>query len=79
MAEDISNKTIVVLVVLTVIISVLGTFVVLNEVSNLEKPNVRTVVSDQTTQQGRVSLEILPNEEPLTASTTGHVTFEILP
>ena len=79
MAEDISNKTIVVLVVLTVIISVLGTFVVLNEVSNLEKPNIRTVVRDETTQQGRVSLEILPREEPLTGSATGKVTFEILP
>ena len=34
MVEDISNKTIVVLVVLTVIISILGTVVVLNEVKD---------------------------------------------
>ena len=61
MTEDISNKTIVVLVILTVIISILGTVVVLNEVSNanivvLEKP-LKDIKS--STSQGKVSLEIV--------------------
>nr|MCK4929616.1 hypothetical protein [Nanoarchaeota archaeon] len=58
MDQDISNKTIVVLVILTVIISILGTVVVLNEISNarivaLQRPTA-------STSQGKVSLTILP-------------------
>lgn len=78
MTEDISNKTIVVLVVLTVIISVLGTFVVLNEVNNLESPQVKTVATGKKAQ-GVVSFEVLPGEESKAMSATGQVVFEILP
>jgi len=77
MAEDISNKTIVVLVILTVIISILGAVVVLNEVSNLKVP-VKTAITEGKST-GVVSLEILPREEPAMKTSTGQVTLEIIP
>ena len=78
MTEDISNKTIVVLVVLTVIISILGTVVVLNEVTNAdfdEQPLQEAVTLSSA--QGEVKLTILPKQQG--DSATGHVTLEILP
>ena len=77
MVEDISNKTIVVLVILTVIISILGTVVVLNEVSNARIVVSQTpTASKGTTTQGQVSLTILP--KPQVDTTTGQVTLTIL-
>ena len=78
MAEDISNKTIVVLVVLTVIISVLGTIVVLAEVQQFEAGMQPNVVG-KSTSTAQVSLEVLPREEKPMSSTTGAVVLEILP
>ncbi|MBW2991069.1 hypothetical protein KY348_05195 [Candidatus Woesearchaeota archaeon] len=82
MAEDISNKTIVVLVVLTVLISILGTVVVLNEVSstqivlNQEPPTVST---SRTSGKAEVRLTILSNEQkPQSDSAIGYVTLEII-
>ncbi len=76
MAEDISNKTIVVLVVLTVIISILGTVVVLDEVSKIKTgPPQQAATETGSSGQGKVELTLL--ERPV--STTGHVTLEILP
>ncbi|MBU1321655.1 MAG: hypothetical protein KKF46_04820 [Nanoarchaeota archaeon] len=76
MADDISNKTIVVLVVLTVIISVLGALVVTNGIGKMDagaqKPAVTT-----SSSQGKVSLTILP--EPETTTANGMVTFTVLP
>ena len=76
---DISNKTIVVLVILTVLISVLGTLVTLNEVSNirLQSMHIRGGSSSST---GKVSLGITPYShvaEPVNSA--GHVTLEISP
>lgn len=72
MDEDISNKTIVVLVVLTVIISVLSTLVVLNEVSGLKTTNTLQVQKTSTTS-GQIQLEI--KDDPV--STTGLIIFKI--
>ncbi len=76
METDISNKTIVVLVLLTVIISVLSTLVVLNEVTN---PST-SFSSQENTQSGgsaQVSLNIKP--APAVDSATGRVTLSIKP
>ncbi|MFH1589198.1 MAG: hypothetical protein ABIB43_01380 [archaeon] len=72
MEESISKNTILVLVVLTVVISLLGTWTVLNEVNNMDT----TVPEDSTEGQGtgQVKLTILdPNEGVVGA--TGKVVF----
>jgi hypothetical protein len=79
MDEDISNKTIVVLVVLTVIISVLGTVVVLGEVGSVKagpmQPNLASARGSSS--QGQVSVTI--NERPKVVNAAGLVTLDILP
>jgi len=77
MADDISNKTIVVLVVLTVIISVLGALVVTNGIGNLDDGASQEETVATSSSQGQVSLTILPEPESTTAN--GMVTFTILP
>jgi hypothetical protein len=74
MVDDISNKTTVVLVILTVIISILGTMVVLSEVSNFKPVTETPAPVRQTTNTGMVSLGIVP-QKPTGA--TGYVTLEI--
>jgi hypothetical protein len=76
---DISNKTIVVLVILTVIISVLGTLTVLVEVSGMQASNFKEIHRGGNSLS-RVSLRVVPAEpaaEPSKAS--GYVALEILP
>ena len=78
MAEDISNKTIVVLVILTVLISVLGTAVVWDSVSKIKVDSSKSKVSgDNTRSGGEVSFRVLPKQEP--SEGTGYVAFTILP
>jgi len=76
---DVSNKTIVVLVILTVLISVLGTFVVLGEVSNIRLQSMH-IRGGSVGSTGKVSLEIAasgPVAEPVNSA--GYVTLEISP
>lgn len=77
--SDISNKTIVVLVILTVLISVLGTFTVLGEVGAMRSQAMKAIHTGDSSS-GQVSLTIVPEQpvpEPILSS--GLVTFEILP
>ena len=76
MVEDISSKTIVVLVVLTVLVSLLSTLVVVNEVLNLKAGSGggQNTVAPQGPAQGKVSLEITRSPEP---PATGLVVMEI--
>ena len=78
MEGDVSNKTIVVLVILTVIISVLGTLVVLTEVNNIKVPAQQPAQPVANTHQGYVMLSILPSPPPQGVQTTGHVTLSIV-
>jgi hypothetical protein len=75
MEGDISNKTIVVLVVLTVLISVLSTLVILNEVTNLNQDSIRPKVQGQS--QGGASGQVTMGIKERPSSSTGQVTFEI--
>ena len=75
MAEDVSNKTIVVLVLLTVLISLLSTMVVLNEVMNLRVGSGGEAQASNA-NVGKVSLEIKPM--PQSSTSTGQVTLEIV-
>jgi hypothetical protein len=78
---DLSQKTIIVLVVLTVLISALGTFAVLNEVNT-----VKLYAPQQTsgTTSGQAQLTILkPGDTgvstPAIQSATGRMSLNILP
>jgi hypothetical protein len=78
MAEDISNKTIVVLVVLTVLISILGTAVVWDSVAKIKMESSKPKLSgDNPRTGGEVSFRVLPEQEPVEG--TGYVAFTILP
>ncbi|MBN1792647.1 hypothetical protein JW826_03100 [Candidatus Woesearchaeota archaeon] len=77
MENDISNRTIVVLVLLTVIISVLSTLVVLNEVYTMKMGDQKPVVTASPKNQGQISLEIKPQKS--VSEATGRVAFEIKP
>ncbi|MBN2459020.1 hypothetical protein JXB28_01945 [Candidatus Woesearchaeota archaeon] len=76
---DVSNKTIVVLVVLTVIISILGTLVVFGEIEGvMNQPQPAAAKSLGATRPGaQVTLTIKENPKPVQG--TGLVTLEILP
>ncbi|MBU1030830.1 MAG: hypothetical protein ABIC91_07075 [Nanoarchaeota archaeon] len=78
MVEDISKSTIIVLVVLTVVISALGTWTVLSEVDKMESANSPAVKSSQTDMigQGKVSLTNIDSTK--VPVTTGKVIFQNL-
>ncbi len=72
--EDVSKSIVVLLVVLSVVISLLGTWVVLEEISNMESSKP----AGESSAQGRVSIRILgENEEPGSAGVTGKVVLNI--
>jgi len=76
MAEDISKKTIMVLVLLTIIVSALGTLTVLDSVKNvhISPASQPAQISESTTQTaGVVSLKI---NKPV--QTTGNVILNIV-
>ena len=74
MSEDISKNTVLVLVVLTVVISLLGTWTVINEATNIHTGNFDQVQPKEgtTNADGRVSIKI---ERPV--DVTGKVTIQI--
>jgi len=76
--NDISKTTITVLVLLTLMISVIGTWTVLNEVSNVRMTQQSSVAS------GKVTLTLQsdktqnpPVEQKSTNAATGQVIFEV--
>jgi len=81
MEEDVSKRTVTVLVILTVIISVLGTLSVITSM-NQYKTERQIVQVPETDGSGYVSLKILPRETEAVggaAASTGKVSLEILP
>lgn len=73
MNEDISKNTLLVLVVLTIIVSLLGTWTVINEATKVQGQPVGQTV-DSTT--GKVSVDVIAPVEPVT--TTGQVVINII-
>lgn len=76
---DISKNTVIILVILTVVISVVGTFVVMFEMNN-----IKTVAEAPRPASANVQLNILPiggeSKSPNALSeTTGRVSLNILP
>lgn len=79
MEQDISNKTIVVLVILTVIISILSAFVIISEVNNANvvvTGKAPSMGQSGGSAKGQVSLII--NDEPAVSKATGQVTLTIV-
>ena len=83
MAEDVSNRTVVILVVLTIIISTLGTLTVSSSVSSFKAGQVPTV-EESTTQTAKIGLRLAsPGEAsevpqvPQVNSVTGNVALDI--
>jgi len=74
--EDISKTTIGVLLILVVIISVIGTWVVLNSITVTQQPASQ---SSQTQSQGNLRLTVLPQSQPAkSSSSSGTVTLNVL-
>ena len=73
MSEDISRKTVLVLVVLTVVISALGTLTVLDTVSQTHAPMYQEAPDATTNVEGQVRLNIVKPEPPV----TGQVILDI--
>jgi hypothetical protein len=82
--RDVSRQTLVVLVVLAVVVSLLGTFTVLRETSGANVGTKQMVINNEGSQsaQGKVSLTIVPAGTvvaPNTNGATGYVSLEIRP
>ncbi len=72
MSKDLSKQTVVVLAVLTILISLLGTFTVLREVGSLD---LRAEIRDEPSQAGELRIGV--RGEPQTSSSAGHVSLEV--
>jgi hypothetical protein len=75
MAEDISRNTIYVLVILTLLISVLGTWTVLTHVQGTPAPVISEAGGENT---ARVSFSIGKSPAPPQDAATGRVLFEVV-
>ena len=72
MAEDISRTTIVALAILTLAVSVVGSFIVVSELAVIE-PRV-----DLPTPVGEARLEISGPQEPVIGFSSGEVGIQII-
>ena len=80
MAEDVSNRTVVILVVLTIIISTLGTLTVSSSVVSFKDAQVPD--GGSRVQSGKVSLSIVGDDAPepvqrSAAPVTGNVILRV--
>lgn len=69
--KDVSRQTIIVLVFLAILVSLLGTLTVMQEIGNIDNEGVSKYSADSRSQ-AKVSLTIVRNE-PITDSATGRV------
>ena len=69
---DISKTTITILVLLTLMISVIGTWTVLNEISS-----VHVAKQQPSIASGQIQLNIQPPSTPKTSEATGNLMLEI--
>jgi hypothetical protein len=76
MSEDISKNTLLILVVLTIIISLLGTWTVINEASNVNKVTYDIDNSGKSSTTAKVALDV--QSKPTPAQTTGKVILNIV-
>ncbi len=72
MSEEISKHTIIILVVLTVVISFLGTWTVMHEVSNINVDDSKEITREPV-NTGKATIRILENPP----QTSGKATINI--
>jgi hypothetical protein len=73
-AEEISSRTVLMLVVLTLVVSFLGAFVSLTQLSHL---SAAPTSQQSAGSQGQVEFMIAPPAPPMADTATGKVTLEI--
>jgi len=79
MAEDVSKTTIAVLLILTMLIGVLGTWTVL-EATTMYQPNVKQVQAEIPVGKQGASASIRLNvKKPVHDTASGKITLKILP
>lgn len=80
MVEDISKNTLLVLVVLTIVVSLLGTWTVINEASKVRVGTASTQPSTpDRSGEAKVTLDIAGDAGRQGAGATGQVTLKIEP
>jgi hypothetical protein len=79
MAEDISNKTVMILAVLTIVISALGTFTVLSSTQDSSAQAIPVDGSGEGAASGKISLQVGQPVAQRSTSLTGEVTIKINP
>ncbi len=75
--KDVSKQTVAVLVFLAILVSLLGTLTVMQEIGNYGSGSVQPVDTSDSRTQGRVVLRIHNPEQPVTDSTTGEIKLRI--
>ncbi|HIH31117.1 TPA: hypothetical protein HA235_00255 [Candidatus Woesearchaeota archaeon] len=70
--SDLSSTTLVILVLLTLTISIIGTWSVLNEMSNIK------VSPPPKASSAQVSLQVNPPAEPKIVPVTGNIALNVL-
>ncbi|MEM4268073.1 MAG: hypothetical protein QXK37_04570 [Candidatus Woesearchaeota archaeon] len=79
MSEEImSKRTIAVLLVLSIMLSVFGTLAVLNYLEEHKEPQIQYTVANRGEDQGAIKLQIVQPEEKKEASTTGFLSLEVV-
>lgn len=73
--EDLPKSIVVILVVLAVVISILGTFTVLTEINRLNNAPVQQGTSSQN---AKISLQVIDPNAPSGIKTTGKIIFQVL-
>lgn len=74
-ANDVSKRTVLVLLVITVLVSVVGTWTVLN---SMDSTHVEWTAKGEPSA-GQIKLNVLPDSTPEPDLTTGNVVFNVLP
>jgi hypothetical protein len=77
MAHDVSKITILVLLVLTILVSVLGTLTVMNTISS-PVPSERKAAEAANSAGGYVSINIVRPQEPKISQATGQIALNIV-
>ena len=75
MTQDVSNQTVMILAILTIIISVLGAATVIFETNNYRQATKDTVEETESKTTGTISLSIA--QEPTKHSTQGSIQLNV--
>jgi len=75
--KDVSKQTVAVLVFLAILVSLLGTLTVMQEIGNYENGGIQPVDTSDSRTQGKIVLKINNPAYPVTDTTTGEIKLNI--